>query len=96
MNAFKDTRSAKDGRKRAAGTRPPLLKMTRALVSTALAQGQTRTALELLASGFRTARSLPAAQQVDLAITAAKNIATRPPSNAPASMIDTAYELAFS
>ncbi len=48
--------------------RPPLLKMTRALVAAALAQGQTRTALQLIGNGLRTASSLPVAQQLELAI----------------------------
>ena len=55
--------------------RPPLLKMTRALVAAALAQGQTRTALQLIGNGLRTAMSLPAAQQVELAIGVAEEAA---------------------
>lgn len=48
--------------------RPPLLKMTRALVAAALAQGQMRTALQLIGNGLRTASSLPVTQQLELAI----------------------------
>ena len=46
--------------------RPPLLKMTRALVLAAISQGQPKTALQLLASGIRTATALPALEQLDL------------------------------
>ncbi len=48
--------------------RPPLLKITRALVAAALAQRQPRMALQLIANGIQSARALPPAQQFDLAI----------------------------
>jgi len=73
MNASGFFRSSQHHR--TAPGRPPLLKVTRALVAAAIAQGQTRTALDLIANGFRTARSLPAAQQVELAIGVAEEAA---------------------
>ena len=48
--------------------RPPLLKMTRALVLAAISQGQPTTALQLLANGIRTATALPALEQLDLVL----------------------------
>jgi len=48
--------------------RPPLLKMTRALVAAALAQRQPGMALQFMAKGIQSARALPPAEQFDLAI----------------------------
>ena len=67
MNASDDTFSARDGRSRAALGRPPLLKMSRALVATALSQGQSRAALRLITNALLAASRLPATQQFELA-----------------------------
>ena len=42
--------------------------MTRALVAVALSEGQARTAVQLLANGLRAASTLPATQQLELAV----------------------------
>ena len=46
--------------------RPPLLKVTRALIGASIAQGDPRTALRLLGNALRTASSLPVADQLEL------------------------------
>ena len=48
--------------------RPPIVKMTRALVVTAVAQRQPKMALQLLTSGFQTVRALPTADQFEIAV----------------------------
>ena len=48
--------------------RPPLLKMTGALVAAAVAQRQPKMALQFMAKGIQSARTLPPAEQFDLAI----------------------------
>ena len=46
--------------------RPPLLKVTRALIGASISQGDPRTALRLLGNALRTASSLPVADQLEL------------------------------
>jgi hypothetical protein len=48
--------------------RPPIVKMTRALVSTAVQQRQPRMALQLMTSGLQAVRALPAPEQFDIAV----------------------------
>ncbi len=67
MSASNDACSAGDSRYRAAPGRQPLLKMTRALVGAALSQGQSRTALRLIANALLAASRLPHEQQFELA-----------------------------
>ncbi len=67
MNASDDAFSAQGGRSRAAPGRPPLLKMTRALVAAALSKGQSRAALRLIANALLAASRLPAKQKFELA-----------------------------
>ncbi len=67
MNASNDAYSTGDSRYRAASGRPPLLKMTRALVGAALSQGRSRTALRLIGNALLAASRLPPTQQFELA-----------------------------
>ncbi len=66
----------RNDRKSPQTNRPPLLKMTRALVAAAIAQGQPRTALQFVADGVRSARVLPPAEQFELAIGVVEEAAT--------------------
>jgi hypothetical protein len=63
-----DRKSTNPSREHGNRRRPPLLKMTRALVLAAIFQGQPKMALQLLANGIRTATALPALEQLDLVL----------------------------
>ncbi len=63
-----DRKSTNPSREHGNRRRPPLLKMTRALVLAAIFQGQPKMALQLLAKGIRTATALPVLEQLDLVL----------------------------
>lgn len=55
------------GDRRERRPRPPIVKMTRALIGAAVAQRQPKLAFQLMTSGFQTVRGLSAAEQIDVA-----------------------------
>lgn len=66
MNESNSTQAAGGCRKPT--TRPQIVKMTGALVSAAVAQRQPKLALQLITSGYRTVRGLPASEQFGIAV----------------------------
>ena len=61
-----ESRACGDSRERR--PRPPIAKMTRALVSAAVAQRRPKMALQLLTSSLQTFRGLSAPEQFDIAV----------------------------
>ena len=72
MNESKGTPDTRSCRKPA--HRPQIVKMTGALVSAAVAQRQPKLALQLITSGYRTVRGLPASEQFGIAVGAVAEV----------------------